>query len=106
MSVGPKSEMTGTPKATAKKRGPLSVVIIKRLRRMQAFVRPIEIGSSARLTTRGWLGAATISRAISRSLGPQVTRTDKPCRVAIRWARRAKYSVGQSFDAPKAPLEL
>ncbi len=51
--TGPKSETTGVSKATAKNRGPLSVVTSNRLRRMHAFVSPIGASKSAKPTTRG-----------------------------------------------------
>ncbi len=54
MCVGPNSETTGTPKAGAKNRGPLSVLTSSRLRRMQALVSPIgSCSSPASETTPG-----------------------------------------------------
>ncbi len=61
--------MVGTPKATAKNLGPESVVTSSRLRRMQALVRPIDNGSSARLTTRGSSASCAIRRDMGRSSG-------------------------------------
>ena len=42
--VGPKSVITGTSKAGAKSRGPLSVVTIRAARRTQALLKPIGSG--------------------------------------------------------------
>ncbi len=51
MYVGPNSVHHRQAEGHAKNLGPLSVVTIMRLRRMQAFVRPRLTGSAVRLTT-------------------------------------------------------
>ena len=52
IGVGPNSDMTGTSNATAKNRGPLSVVTSSRLRRTQALLKPTESSSSGNPVTR------------------------------------------------------
>ena len=99
-SVGPIITATGTFKATAKCRGPVSLVI-------KSWHRLINGFSNARSTLSGpvlmiWADfLSSISLAILSSPGPTNKRILLCNRLSNNPASSAKYSGGQHLEAPK-----